>query len=117
MARRHRPVADAIREAADKAAERERDWWLVSLDEPTSTLFATTADHADVNLMATLYGDRHTFTTTDTDTEGVACVVTDAPVCVLAAPESFMRTLMQTIRANGLTGTYRKAGTQESYRF
>ena len=99
-------------------AQTERGpWWTVVLDEPTDTLFATTDDNADTNLRAVLYSDREPARTVPTDTQGVACVRTETPICALYVAEGFMRTLMATLRANGCTGHYRKAGTDRWYEF
>lgn len=109
--------ADATRELADRAAERSRDRWWVSLDEPTTTVFATVADKAHVNLMAALYADRMVAHVAATDRPDVACIRAECPICVLAVAEELMPTLMATLRANGCHGHYRKAGTRKEYRF
>ena len=109
-------LAANIREMADRAAERG-PFWLVSLAEPTDTLFATTADHAHTNLMASLYADRMEFETVATDRQGVVCIRTKTPICVLGVGEDFMRLLVATLRQNMVHGTYRKAGTSKEYEF
>ena len=116
MQTRGEALREHIRELADRATERG-PWWLVSLSDPTDTLYATTADHADTNLMAVLYADRMTFTTVATDRQGIACIRTSVPICVLGVAEEFMRPLVRTLRQNRMHGTYRKAATSREYEF
>ena len=102
---------------SDAALDANQPKWLVSLDEPTDAIFATTDDHAHTNLMAVLYADRLPFVATETDRAGVTCVRTSVPVCVLGVTQQFMPLLMATLRANGRHGTYRQAGTSKEYMF
>lgn len=114
---RRRTFSETTRELADRATERARAFWFVHLDEPTTTLYAKRDGHADANLMAVLYADRMPARIAETDRDGVMCVRTETPICVLACAEEFMRTLMATLRANGCHGHYRKAGTRREYKF
>lgn len=109
--------ADLTREMAEKAAKRSTATWWVYLDEPTTTLFATTDDNAHASLASVLYADRMPAHVAKTDKPGVACIRTETPICVLAVAEESMKTIMRTIRSNNLHGMYRKAGTRKEYRF
>ena len=106
-----------IARMSDAALDANQPKWLVSLYEPTDVLYATTADHSDTNLLAVLYSDRMEYGTFGTDRQGVLCIRTKTPVCVLGASEQFMPLLMSTLRANGCHGTYRQAGTKRKYGF
>lgn len=106
-----------IARMSDEALARNQPKWLVSLDEPTERLFATRADGSLANLLAVLYGDRIASRTLDTDRADVACVVSEVPMCVLGVTEQFMPLLVPTLRANGVRGSYHKAGTEIEYRF
>ena len=106
-----------IAELADRETVAAREMWLVSLDEPTAELFATTADHSDVCVLAVAYANRIRASVAETDRADVRCVRTETPICVLGVPTCFMEQLIPTMRRNGVTGRYRKAGTEREYRF
>ena len=52
-----------------------------------------------------------------TDDPDVVCFAFDAPHYLMAVEESFMPGWMEVVRANGLHGRYRKAGTRVEYEF
>lgn len=108
---------DEIARLSVEATEANQPKWLVSLDMPTDTLFATTDDHSHTSLLAVLYGNRERATIADTDTPGVACVRTETPITVLGVSQQFMPSLIATLRANRRRGFYRQAGTNRDYTF
>ena len=52
-----------------------------------------------------------------TDDPNLVCVKFDAPHYLMIVDEMFMKEWMEIVRANGLHGKYRKAGTREEYEF
>jgi hypothetical protein len=90
-------------------------WW-VWLDEPPERVLCQRGVH-DINVIGALVCNRIDFSVTETDRTDVCAVTSDVPMCVITMPEGFMKGFVGCMRANHLTGRYRKSGTEQEYRF
>jgi len=108
-------LSQAIREAADAAADRNEPIWAVTLDSFASCLFCDAEQLRGV--LAVTLADRYEWRVVDTDRDGIRCVVLEPPREHFAIAESFMPCFMAALRANGCHGIYRESGTERSYRF
>lgn len=106
-----------LREEADKAAERNESVWWVRFRAPAARFFCDEGKLHVSSIVRVLYADRMAFSIERTDRDGVSCVTCDPAIEVLAAQESMMAGLMEVVRANGLHGAYRKAGTEKAFEF
>ena len=112
-------LAEAARQAATRRG-RVEPWW-VKFETPADRIWCTTPESGEGwNLCAvarTLYGMGREFKVQRSSDERMALVKVRHPQEFLAVEESDMRLVMVAMRATGLHGTYRKAGTEKEYRF
>lgn len=100
-------------EARERAKERPQPWWIFFDGLPQGVF----AEGADAHVMArTLFAMREPVRPTPTDREGVTFYPLDGCERIVA-DESDMPAVMRCVRLTGLHGKYRKAGTNEEYRF
>ena len=112
-------LAEAARQASVRRG-RVEPWW-VKFDVPTDRLWCTTPESGDgftlCAVARTLYGMGREFKVRRSSDERMALVEVRTPQEFLAVEESDMALVMVAVRATGLHGTYRKAGTEREYRF
>lgn len=90
-------------------------WWVI-LDEPLSQV--TTSDGEELAcLWGVLYGMRADHSASKHEVGDMTITVLRTEQEALVVQEPSMRTFMRIIRANGIHGVYRKAGTDREYRF
>ena len=98
-----------------------RVWW-VEFDAPVERVFCDTAHvaavfNADYGIAWTGMETYHHPRQTPTDREGVWCMEFGIPIDRMAVEHQHMRGWMEVVRANGLRGRYREAGTTTVYEF
>lgn len=96
------------------AERRERLWW-VEFDELVESVLVDQDEM--VAWVRTLFCDRLSCQRRKTDREGVWQLVLTAPQSFVVVEECDMRLVMRALRRNGITGFYRKAGTEKEYRY
>ena len=108
-------------------AERIRDlresrvWW-VCFDAPVERLFCdkehlAVAYMVDAGIPWTGMESHHHPRQMPTDRDGVWLLEYGIPIDRMAVAHQHMRGWMEVVRANGLRGSYREAGTERVYRF
>lgn len=96
------------------AKRRERLWW-VQFD---SLLFTLLADAEECTAWErTFYCDRIPYRKAKTDREGVWRLTPTVERESVVVEECDMAKAMRALRKNGVTGSYRRAGTTREYRF
>jgi hypothetical protein len=109
---------------AERLAERvarARAWW-VEFSEPVGRLFCDTAHlpaahEAEHGMAWAGLPASHGARRLPTDRPDVWLLEYEAPVERLAVEHQWMRPWMELVRANGLHGRYREAGTDRWYEF
>lgn len=101
--------------------EEAKVWW-VEFSTPAERVFCRpeqvpTIINADYGITWAGVDTRHWPRQLPTDQEGVCCVEFGISIDRMAVEEQWMRGWMQIVRANGLHGKYRKAGTTREYEF
>lgn len=112
---------EADRRRLRERRERLRAWW-VEFARPVERVFATSAQcaavvEADNGIAWTGLETRHHPRKVPTDRPGVWCFEYGIPVDRMAVDHEWMAQWMQVVRANGLHGRYREAGTDRWYEF
>lgn len=98
------------------------DVWWVQFDCVVERVFCDKLQtsfvlHADVGLSWAGLSTSGRPRIVPTDNPNIDCVIFDAPHYLMAVEESLMPGWMEIVRANGLHGKYRKAGTRTEYEF
>lgn len=116
----------AAESAADAAALRERvartsAWW-VELAAPVTRVFFDDADfatvmRADHGLRWAGVGSSSAPVIRPTDRPGTSCAEFGVPLVTMAVERDVMASWMAVLRANGVRGRYREAGTDRWYEF
>lgn len=88
-------------------------WWVL-VDEPVTRLLCA-AGGEEATLFGVLYDMRadHGAIRRQTDADGVVAVDLPRAMSRFAVPRENMQGLMRVLRANGVRGRYRMAGTDE----
>ena len=115
-----KPKADELEEFREMV-EGTRVWW-VEFDAPVERVFCDTAHvaavfNADYGIAWTGMETYHHPRQSPTDREGVWCMDFGIPIDRMAVEHGCMRGWMEVVRANGLHGRYREAGTTTEYEF
>lgn len=93
---------------------RERLWW-VGFD---SLLYSLLVDQEESTAWErTFYCDRIPYRKRKTDVEGVSRLEPTVEREFVVVEECDMKLAMRALRKNGVTGRYRRAGTDKEYRF
>ncbi len=109
-------------DAERMAAYRESRVWWVEFARPVERLFCDKAHLAvahmvDAGIPWTGMESHHHPVRRPTDRDGVWLLEYGIPIDRLAVAHDNMRGWMEIVRANGLHGSYREAGTEQVYEF
>ena len=109
------------RDAFQKRVEESNPWWIY-FERPFKRLFCdkyhtATVFNADFGMSWLGIGMSHKPYVRKTDDKNLDCVQFEDAVEVMCVEERFMKGWMEVVRFNQLHGRYRKAGTEEEYKF
>lgn len=90
-------------------------WWVV-VDEPVTAISTASGDETAC-VWGVLYGMRADRVATKHDMGEVTMTLLKIAQDAFVVQEPSMKCFMRVMRANGLHGLYRKAGTDKTYKF